>query len=114
MAMVLQHSQIKSLGPNIFCGEPRRVAIYIPGITIQRRACVGECRQNARRDVYTKQISGALLQGNLTPPMPSVAVLEYTMKYQDSWPEYQEYHAILEYQAEYQQNTTNGNTRHYE
>ena len=32
------------------------------------------------------------------------------MIYQDSWPEYQEYHAISEYQAEYQQNTTNGNT----
>ena len=36
------------------------------------------------------------------------------MIYQDSWPEYQEYHAISEYQAEYQQNTTNGNTKHYQ
>lgn len=43
-----------------------------------------------------------------------VRPIDDTMKYQDSWPEYQEYHAILEYQAEYQQNTTNENTRHYE
>ena len=49
--------------------------------------------------------------------VPSLVIrpgFEYTMIYQDSWPEYQEYHAISEYQAEYQQNTTNGNTKHYQ
>ena len=54
------------------------------------------------------------MSGGPSADTPRPPGFEYTMIYQDSWPEYQEYHAISEYQAEYQQNTTNGNTKHYQ